>query len=298
MITFMAFQAMAQEQIALYEGAVINSRQAPDEETVSHRDGITIISKISRPSLTVFLPERTTEDMAAVIICPGGGYHINAFEHEGTDVAKEFNKHGVAAFVLKYRIPDKATMTEPEKGPIQDLQQAIKIVRENSKKWRTDPRKTGIMGFSAGGHLASTAATHFTTSFIENKSHTSLRPDFAILIYPVISFSDAVGHIGSRDQLLGKDASKEKIEYFSSELHVNENTPPSFLVHAGDDGGVNVENSILFYKNLKRNNVKAELHIYQNGGHGFGLNNKTTTDKWMDRCIAWMISNKWISSSE
>jgi acetyl esterase/lipase len=282
----------AQKTIALYEGEIPNSKPAADEEKTEYRDGITIISKISKPTLSIYLPEPGKSTGTAVIICPGGGYWVNAISHEGTDVAKKFNEIGVAAFVLKYRIPDDATMIDREIGPLQDAQQAIRIVRKKGQEWGI--KRLGIMGFSAGGHLASTAGTHFKTSVIDNPENIPLRPDFMILVYPVISFQESIGHTGSRDQLIGKSPSKEKIDFYSNELQVTELTPPAFLVHASDDETVRSENSILFYQHLIRSKVPAELHIYEKGGHGFGMNNATTEDRWMDRCKGWLAANGWL----
>ncbi len=296
MLTAMKNIVQAQTVIPLYPGAIPNSKPAPDEEkTETSADGITRISKISKPTLTIFLPAKEIATGAAVIICPGGGYSINANSHEGTDVAKEFVKSGVAAFVLKYRIPDDATMLHKEIGPLQDAQQALKTVREKAVGWNISPDRIGIMGFSAGGHLASTAGTHFLRNTIDNKEKTSLRPDFMILIYPVINMNDStVTHKGSATQLLGKKPGAERLKEYSNELNVNAQTPPTLLVHASDDKGVTAVNSVLFYQALLKNNVRAELHIYQGGGHGFGMKMKNSTDLWMERCINWMSTNGWL----
>ena len=286
----------SQTTIPLYPDSIPNSRPAPDEES-SERIGdnhILIIYRISRPSLTLFLPPREKANGTAVIICPGGGYSDLAASHEGFDVAKKFTEIGVTAFVLKYRIPDDQVMVNKEIGPLQDAQRAIQILRERAKDWNLDTGRIGIMGFSAGGHLASTAGTHFNKSYIENPGNISLRPDFMILIYPVISFSDEIGHIGSRDHLLGKNASAAKIKAYSNELQVPADAPVAFLVHAGDDGVVKVQNSLFFYEALQQRHIQAELHIYPKGGHGFGLNNPTTKDLWMDRLENWMDSNGWL----
>jgi acetyl esterase/lipase len=286
---------LAQDTLNLYDKEIPNSKHITNRETaVINNDGIQIVSKVSEPKLVVFLPTKEKANGTAVIICPGGGYSILAASHEGTDVAKVFNEWGVTAFVLKYRIPDDSTMPDKEIGPLQDAQRAIQVVRMNAKKWNIIPNKIGIMGFSAGGHLASTAGTHFTHAVIENKKNISLRPDFMILLYPVISFSDSIGHTGSRNNLIGKNPSAEKIKYYSNELQVTKQTPPTFLVHAKDDNGVKVENSIDFYAALKKNNVPAEIHLYQKGGHGFGMNNQTSSDKWMDWLQAWMKKNRWM----
>lgn len=292
-VYFMTTSA-AQQVLPLYPSAIPNSKPSPNEETTETKDGILIVSKISIPTLTVFLPPKEKANGTAVVICPGGGYWVNAIGHEGYDVAKKFNEAGIAAFVLKYRIPNAATMVNKEIGALQDAQQAIKTVRAGAAKWNLNPGHIGIMGFSAGGHLASTEGTHFNNQLIENKENVSLRPDFMILIYPVISFQDSVGHVGSRDQLIGSNPPKDKIEFYSNELQVTGNTPPAFLVHASDDDVVNAQNSVLFYQQLLKHKVFAELHIYQNGGHGFGMNNKTTKDKWMDGCLNWMEANGWL----
>jgi acetyl esterase/lipase len=289
-----SISSMAQLTINLYSGAIPNSKPTTEQEVTEQRDGISIVSKITKPTLTIFLAPKETAVGTSVIICPGGGYWVNAISHEGTDVARKFNEMGVSAFVLKYRIPNDATMEKKEIGPLQDAQQAIKIVRQRASEWGLDQHRVGIMGFSAGGHLASTAGTHFNKSFITNEDKTNLRPDFMILIYPVISFQDAIGHLGSREQLIGRHPTPEQVNYFSNELQITETTPPTFLVHASDDNEVKVANSIVFYQNLINHKVPAELHVYEKGGHGFGMNNPTTTDKWMERCQNWMTANGWL----
>jgi acetyl esterase/lipase len=174
---------------------------------------------------------------------------------------------------------------------LMDAQQAIWFVRGHAKQYGVNTDKIGIMGFSAGGHLASTAGTHFI-SVRKDLARDNLRPDFMILIYPVISFNDSIGHIGSRDNLLGKNPDSTLVQLFSNELQVTSQTPPTFLVHASDDNGVLPENSIRFYRALLRKNVPAELHLYEHGGHGFGLHNPSTKEDWMKACIEWMRSNK------
>jgi len=288
-------KSYAQEIIPLYEKEIPNSKPIVNrEKSETGADGIQRISKVSEPTLTVFLPPKEKASGTAVIICPGGGYGILAFSHEGTDVAKAFNEWGVTAFVLKYRLPDDSIMLQRENGPLMDAQRAIQLVRLNAAKWNIRTNQIGIMGFSAGGHLASTAGTHFSTAVIPNTKNTSLRPDFMILLYPVISFTDSLAHIGSRNNLIGKNPTQEKINYYSNELQVTKQTPPSFLVHAKDDNGVKVQNSIAFYDALKKNGVPAEIHLYEQGGHGFGMNNKTSSDKWMDWLQAWMKKNGWV----
>lgn len=283
---------MAQKIIPLYTDSIPNSIAGKDEEfTEIKADGVLIIHKISTPTVTVFLPSKRKANGTAVIIFPGGGYWVNAYRHEGTDVAKQLTDMGVAAFVVKYRIPNDATMKNREIGPLQDAQQAIKLVRDHAADWGIHPNNIGVLGFSAGGHLAAMAGTHFSNALIPNASNTSLRPDFMILIYPVISFLPGIGHAGSAEQIIGKQATQAKIELYSNELQVTGQTPPTFLVHASDDGAVNPLNSILFYQALLKNKVRAELHIYQKGGHGFGLYIKGTDIKWMDACKEWLKDN-------
>ena len=290
---FFMQETFAQQTIPLYNGPVPNSKAYTTEEWWEPQDdGDTIVHYISQPTLTIFLPDKSRVNGTAVIICPGGGYWINSIVKEGFAVARKFNEWGVAAFVLKYRIPNDSSMMDKSIGPLQDAQRAIQLVRIHAGEWKVDPDKIGIMGFSAGGHLASTAATHFNHNYISNEKNINLRPDFAILIYPVISFQNDIAHTGSRDQLIGKDASKEMTDSFSNELQVNDRTPPSFLVQATDDDVVPVMNSIVFYEALIKYKIPAEMHLYKSGGHGFGMNNPTTNDQWMERCRNWMKSMK------
>jgi acetyl esterase/lipase len=241
---------------------------------------------VSVPTLSIFLPPRNQSKGSAVIICPGGGYGGLLTKREGSDVARAFAKLGVTAFVLKYRLPDDLIMEDKSIGPLQDALQALKTVRQNADKWNIDPQKIGIMGFSAGGHLASSAGTHYDARIIENTEKTDLRPDFMVLVNPVISLSNEIGHLGSRNNLLGKSASAEKINFFSNELHVNKSTPQTFLVHTADDTVVLPENSFRFYHALRKNKVNAELHIYSEGEHGFLK--KPVFEEWFGRTVNWM----------
>ncbi len=284
----------AQTEMPLYADEIPNSKPAENKEKHSNESGILIISDISIPTYTKYQPKVQNDKRSAVIVFPGGGYFITASGHEGSDIAKSLNEVGITAIVIKYRIPSDRTMLNREIGPLQDAQQAILTVRENAAKWNIDPNKIGIIGFSAGGHLAASLGTHYAESLIPNPNKTSLRPDFMILGYPVISFQDSITHLGSRDNLIGKNPSKEKMDFYSNELQITKNTAPSFLFHASDDDAVNVLNSVYFYQSLIAHHVKAELHIYQNGGHGFGLINKTTKDLWMDSCRNWMQQNGWL----
>ena len=277
----------AQKEMDLYGGAIPNASQTADSGLL--QDGIA--SKVSRPSLTLYLPAEAKANGAAVIICPGGGYGVLVIQKEGFDIAAWFRDHGIAAFVLKYRLPSNVTMHDKSIGPLQDAQQAIKLVREHAKEWRIDGGRIGIMGFSAGGHLAATAATHFEKALIANDNNTSLRPDFSLLVYPVISMTDSLGHKGSRNNLLGKDASPEQIRWYSNELQVTAQTPPAFLIHAADDKVVDVDNSISYFEALRHRKIPVEMHIYPKGDHGFVL--KIPVDDWMGLCMKWMDNNGW-----
>lgn len=239
---------------------------------------------VSVPTLISFFPEKTFANGTAVIICPGGGYRYLAMYHEGYTIAKEFVKKGITAFVLKYRLPSNLIMVDKSIGPLQDAQRAIQLIRERSIEWGIDTTKVGIMGFSAGGHVASTAGTHFNTATISNPTNISLRPNFLLLVYPVITFGE-FAHAGSATKLLGEKPDSAQLRFYSNELRVTRQTPPTFLVQAENDVKVPVQNSLLFYSALLKNNVQAEMHLYVSGGHGFGLVNKITKDYWFDRCI-------------
>jgi acetyl esterase/lipase len=296
--TFITIMAMAfltcgqQPPIDLYPNGVPNAKPTPADYI--EKDGDGHASKVSVPNMTPFFPEKGAVNTAAVVICPGGGYGGLAIDKEGYAVAKEFNKIGVAAFVLKYRLPNDAIMQDKTIGPLQDAQTAILLIRKNAAKWNIDPAKVGIMGFSAGGHLASTAGTHFNTAVIDNKENINLRPDFMLLLYPVISFGEWANK-GSMNNLVGLNPTPAQIELYSNEKQVTVNTPPTFIVQAGDDKTVAIQNSLLFYEALQKANVKVEMHLYQAGGHGFGLNNPKSKEHWFDWCRDWMDANGFLN---
>ena len=275
------YPVAGQQVIPLYDGAIPNSIAAANREEQNQNQGV---REVSIPSLTLFLPEKGNG--AAVLICPGGGYTSLVMKREGYDVAEQFIKRGVTAFVLKYRLPSDRIMKDKTIGPLQDAQQALRTIREKAKEWRLDPDRVGIMGFSAGGHLASSVGTHFKSPLIDNPRLTNLRPDFMILVYPVISFQDHLFHPGSREKLLGATPSKQKVDWFSNELQVTPTTPPTFLVHAQDDVKVPVGNSLAFYEALLHEKVMAELHLYAKGGHGF--HEQPSFEEWFGRCTQWM----------
>ncbi|MBK0381286.1 alpha/beta hydrolase [Mucilaginibacter segetis] len=295
MLVISSATAFAQKQnpIPLYSGEIPNSKKTPATyvERINSTDWIT---DVSIPVLTPYLPDKGTANGAAVIVFPGGGYAGLASGYEGRDIALAFNKIGVTAFVVKYRLPSDSIMVDKTIGPLQDAQRAIQLVREGADKWGIDAHRIGIIGFSAGGHLASTLETHYGKVLIPNKLNTSLRPDFALLLYPVITFGP-LAHVGSRENLIGKNASQELIDLYSNEKQVTGDTPPTFIVHAGDDDVVPVQNSLMMYEALLNAKVKSELHIFQAGGHGFGLNNPKSKDHWFDWARAWMDENGWLN---
>lgn len=249
------------------------------QEQVERTDMIRI-GKVQVPQLEVYLPNKKSASGQAVIICPGGGYAILAYDWEGTDIAKLLNAKGIAAFVLKYRLPDPLSSTAPDQVPLMDAKQAMRIVRARATEWNVNPNKIGIMGFSAGGHLASTFSTHF---------EEDTKPNFSILIYPVISMDKSITHMGSRNNLIGNNPTNAMIKWYSNELQVTSNMPPTFLIHATDDDVVTVENSLLYYQALKVNKVPTEMHIYPAGGHGFGLaNGNKSLESWPSLMIEWI----------
>ncbi|MBW3469750.1 alpha/beta hydrolase [Arthrospiribacter ruber] len=286
------FSTQAQSVFSLYgEQNIPNSIDTPDDElTEVGEDGILRISKVSRPTLTAYFPEKEKATGEAVIIVPGGGYWILAAGHEGADVAVALAEMGITAFVLKYRLPSDDTMINKRIGPLQDAQRSLQLVRENAKEWGVQSEKVALLGFSAGGHLSSTAGTKFETSYIPNPEGLSLRPDFLILVYPVISFDPAIGHSGSSKNLLGENPSKEILDDFSSDKHVSSDTPPAFLVHAANDP-VSIDNSRVFENALKTHNVPVGTLYYETGGHGFGLYNPESDNLWLDKAIQWWREN-------
>ena len=242
-----------------------------------------------KPTLTAFLPEESKAVGTAVVICPGGGYGGLATDHEGKQIGEWLNSFGVAGFVLEYRHRGRGY---GHPAPLQDAQRAIRIVRANAKQWKIDPRKIGIIGFSAGGHLASTAGTHFDqgdTNAADPIERVSCRPDFMILCYAVIALGEPFTHRGSQENLLGKDAPPELVKSLSNEKQVTAETPPTFLFHTDADTGVPAENSVQFYLALRRAKVHAELHIYRAGQHGMGLaKNLPGAALWPQECQEWM----------
>jgi acetyl esterase/lipase len=292
MILLSLFSRAQEAPIPLYPNGVPNSKPTPATyvEKNDRRDNDQWVTMVSIPTITPFVPAAGTANGTAIIIFPGGGYSGLSMDKEGYRVAQAFNSFGVTAFVVKYRLPSDQIMVDKTIGPLQDAQQAVLTVRKNAAKWGINPNKIGIIGFSAGGHLASTEGTHFDKVLVDDPENISVRPDFMALLYPVITFGPEA-HVGSRENLIGKTPSQDLLDLYSNEKQITANTPTTFLVHATDDDVVPVQNSLMFYENLLKVKVKAEMHIFESGGHGFGLNNPKSKDKWIDWCKNWMDAN-------
>lgn len=294
LISFSFYQmSYAQElKLPLWPAGKVPNYQKTDEVEKSESTDIVRISKVQSPDIAVFLPAKKNATGQAVIICPGGGYAYLAYNWEGSDVAKLLNAKGITAIVLKYRLPNSKSNVNPNLSPLMDAKRAIRLVRANADKWGINKNNIGIMGFSAGGHLASTLATHFDEGDKNSKDsieQQSSRPDFAVLIYPVITMNKSFTHMGSHNNLIGENADASLTNLYSNELQVTKQTPPTFLLHATDDKAVPVENSLRFYEALKNKGVPAEMHIFPSGGHGFGLAlGKGELETWTDLLVAWM----------
>lgn len=289
------FSQMIQAQeltLPLWPSGKIPNYQKTDEVEKPESTDIIRISKVQSPEIAVFFPSKKNSTGQAVIICPGGGYSYLSYNWEGTDVAKLLNAKGITAIVLKYRLPNSRSNITPHLSPLMDAKRAMRMIRFNAGKWGIKKNTIGIMGFSAGGHLASTLATHFDEGDKNSKDsieQQSSRPDFAVLIYPVISMDKKITHSGSRNNLIGDHADSALTNLFSNELQVRKQTPPTFLLHATDDKAVPVENSLRFYEALKNNGIPVEMHIFPAGGHGFGLAlGKGKLERWTDLLVEWM----------
>lgn len=294
LLLFISSLCFGQEIIPLWTGKIPNHQESDGIETQRNND-IIFIENVQVPTLEVYLPSKRNVTGKAVIICPGGGYQGLAYDWEGTDIAKWLNSKGIAAFILKYRLPNSESVILGHNAPLQDAQRAMRLVRNDSEKWGISKNQIGIMGFSAGGHLASTLGTHYdydNENAIPNTIDSlSARPDFMILVYPVITMTNSNSHQGSKRKLIGENPQQELVNFYSNELHVNSNTPSTFLIHATDDKAVPVINSILFYQALEQAGVYSEMHIYPTGGHGFSLAiGKGHLQTWTDRLYDWIKS--------
>lgn len=289
-----AMEVQSQSQkLFLWPDKIPGAVNGPDYWAKPSEEG-RCIEKISNPEMEVFLPEKEKATGAAVLILPGGGYRVVCVHHEGYDLARWLAERGIAGIVLKYRLPSDEIMENKSVGPLQDAQEAMRVIRRNAIKWNIDPQKVGVMGFSAGGHLASTLSTHYDEKVYEVKDNTSARPDFSILVYPVVTFDESFAHMGSRINLIGEKPDPEMIQHFSNELQVNQKTPPTFLVHSADDEAVPVSNSIRYFEALQKNKVPAEMHIYERGGHGYGMGEGGPENAWPTALVQWMKAHNWV----
>jgi acetyl esterase/lipase len=281
--------------LPLWEGPPPNPQPAGPPEQRVQEGAILWVQHVQNPRIEVRLPARGNATHQAVVVCPGGGYGGLAYDWEGTDIAGWLNSRGIAAIVLTYRLPvDGDVAHQKWLCPLLDAQRAIRLTRAHAADWDLDPAKVGIMGFSAGGHLASTAGTHFDAGdpkAADPVDRFSSRPDFMVLVYPVISMREGITHPGSRLNLLGEHPTEELVRHYSNELQVTADTPPTFLVQAGDDTVVPVQNSLLFYEALLAHHVSAELHLYPHGGHGFSLAlDKGRLQDWTQLCARWLAA--------
>ena len=248
---------------------------------------------VSTPQLAYFPAKEPSG--ASVIVIPGGGYAGLTYLFEGLQTAEWLASVGINAFVLKYRLPEEQFMQDRSVGPLIDAQQAVRYVRANAKEYGIDPDKIGVIGFSAGGHLASVISTHYNDNVYKSEYNVSARPDFSILIYPVITMEAETTHMGSREALIGKDANQALTDKFSSQKQVTKDTPPAFLAHALDDKLVPYANSVMYTDALRKNGVEAELHLYAKGDHGLQVKAPTDTQAfWHDACEKWMRMHGWI----
>jgi len=271
-LLMLGYKAVSQQVMPLYMDSTPNSTLK--------------LAKDQQPTLEAYFPAKEIANGMAIIIFPGGAYSFLAYIEEGTAIAKAFAEKGIVAFVVKYRVPKTQTMRDKSFGPLMDAQQAIKIVRVRAVEWNIDPNNVGVIGYSAGGHLASTLGTHFNKNYIPNNENINLRPSFMILVYPVISMNDELTHMGSRISLLGMEPSKERIDFFSNELQVTNESPPTYLTHTGDDELVDVNNSVMFYKALQKKGVDAELHLYPKGNHGF--TQRLPVKEWLEPMLEFL----------
>ncbi|MGQ1783729.1 MULTISPECIES: alpha/beta hydrolase [unclassified Saccharicrinis] len=290
-ISFFTVNISAQPVPLWEKGKIPNHQKSKGKAFIPKRD-IIFITNVQAPTIEVLLPSKQSANGMAVLICPGGGYGGVSYDWEGTDVAKWLNGRGIAAFVLKYRMPQAESVITSHKAPLQDAQRAMRYIRHYAEKFNIDKNKVGVMGFSAGGHLASALGTHFERAYYKSKDdmdNEMIRPDFMMLIYPVISMQKVITHYGSRKHLLGENPSDELVTEFSSELQVCEKTPPTFILHSGDDKAVPVENSIRMYQALVKHKVSATMHIYPTGGHGYGLGkSRIAAPDWTKLAEEWL----------
>lgn len=289
LISIICFQQAGAQQVSIpvYENHVPNARQAP-ADYLEHTDADGLVTRITQPALIPFFPAKETATGTAILIFPGGGYRLLSLG-AAEEIAKALNKEGIAAFIVKYRLPNDTIMINRSIGPLQDAQAAIRLVRKRAAEWGIDPNKVGMMGLSAGGHLVSMEGTQQNRVMIDNKEKINLRPDFMALLYPVIIYDPAIPR--TRENLIGKQPSPELLNLYSTDKHVTAATPPTFMVHAADDDVIPVKNTLSFFDALLKNHVKAEMHILQSGGHGFALTDANSKDNWFRMFKSWLAEN-------
>tara|TARA_R110001583_G_scaffold117113_2_gene268183 strand:- start:2065 stop:2928 length:864 start_codon:yes stop_codon:yes gene_type:complete len=281
------------ETVTLYSDDIPGALEAINEEFVESQDATgRFIVAVSQPQLTAYWPAKNLRNGCAVVICPGGGYRGLSVDKEGVAIAMRMINLGITAFVLKYRVPSDETMNLAKFGPLQDVQQALQVVSTNAQKWHINPAKIGVMGFSAGGHVATSAAVHYQRPVLPTFNVEMIKPAFQILIYPVISMDPKITHSGSKTLLLGENPEAQDIEYFSNDRHVSPDTPCAFIMHANDDVNVSVENSLRYYHALMAFKVPVQLLLLPDGGHGFGLYHDYD---WFQSLMMWLKMNQLIS---
>ncbi len=287
MVLFLVFAGFTQEFIPLWpQGKMPNSKGVKTEEVIVNDR----ILQVETPGIHLFFTSKEENNGGAVLICPSGGYHHLTYDLGGFQLAKWFNTIGMNAFVLIYRLPNSPDLTERQKAPLQDAQRAMRIIRANAENWHIQKDKIGVMGTSAGGHLAATLATHpeDLSTVGDSLDKYSFHPDFQILISPVITM-DEYAHTGSLRYLLGENPPKQLVEEYSNELHVSDTTAPCFIVHAGNDKSVDPRNSLMYFEALLDHQVSASLHIFPKGGHSIALTyNPGSTQLWSTLCEAWL----------
>jgi len=291
-IMMTSIAAQSQKTIRIYEGDAPYNKPVSIKEEIKAASATSsaTITKITIPKLEFYKTDKG-ENAPCVIICPGGGYKREAYDHEGIKAAQWLNKIGISAFVLKYRLPDTALVTNAQWIPLMDAQQAINLIRTRSSEFNIDPTKVGIMGFSAGGHLAGLASNLFTLPQIK-ASPEMVRPDFSILIYAVTTMVESYGHAGSRTELLGSSPSEDLMKQFSLELRAHSNTPPTLIIQAADDKTVNIKNCYAYSEALQKLDVPVTTIVLPKGGHGFGFTPNRQPNQWFNYIQVWLNASK------
>ena len=278
-----------QEVLNLYkDGKIPNSIKTDNTEIIENG----IAKNVSIPQLLVYKPKIENSNKTAVLICPGGGYSVLVMGR-AIEIAEELTKNGATAFVLKYRLPSDKWIKDKSIAPIQDAQMAMQVIREQYKKWDIDPNKVGVMGLSAGGHLAASVSYLYDNNFTGKNQNINLRPDFSLLMYPVITMDTTFAHMGSRTSLLGANPTMIKQELFSLEKNIKSEAPPTLILHANDDKTVPIENSHMLYEALRANKVPVDMHIFSSGAHGFNMG--IAKNRWLSLCIEWLSANDYLN---